>query len=76
MSRKISRRDVLKSTAVGMAAMSIPLDAFVLADANKEIGDFVKPHDDARPWVYWFFMDGNLTREGDAHDTQENHDHP
>lgn len=64
MSRKISRRDVLKSTAVGVAAMSIPLDAFALADANKEIRDFVEPHDDARPWVYWYFMDGNLTREG------------
>jgi hypothetical protein len=64
LSRKISRRDVLKSTAVGVAAMSIPLDAFALADANKEIKDFVEPHDDARPWVYWFFMDGNLTREG------------
>ncbi|HRZ17839.1 MAG TPA: glycosyl hydrolase, partial [Candidatus Hydrogenedentes bacterium] len=25
---------------------------------------FVSPPDSARPWVYWFFMDGNLTREG------------
>jgi hypothetical protein len=64
VSRRISRRDVLKSTAVGMAAMSVPLDAFALADANREIRDFVEPHDDARPWVYWYFMDGNLTREG------------
>jgi hypothetical protein len=64
VSRKFSRRDVLKSTAVGVAAMSIPLDAFALADANQQIRDFIQPHDDARPWVYWFFMDGNLTREG------------
>ena len=27
-------------------------------------GDFVKPPDSARPWVYWMFMDGNMTREG------------
>src|SRR5512142_1041386 len=26
--------------------------------------DFRKPPDSARPWVYWYFMDGNLTREG------------
>ena len=26
--------------------------------------EFVTPPDSARPWVYWFFMDGNLTREG------------
>jgi hypothetical protein len=25
--------------------------------------DFVTPPESARPWVYWFFMDGNLTRE-------------
>lgn len=26
--------------------------------------EFASPPDTARPWVYWFFMDGNLTREG------------
>ena len=26
--------------------------------------NFVTPPDVARPWVYWYFMDGNLTREG------------
>jgi hypothetical protein len=26
--------------------------------------DFATPPDSARPWVYWFIMDGNLTREG------------
>lgn len=25
---------------------------------------FVVPPDSARPWVYWYFMDGNITREG------------
>ncbi len=25
---------------------------------------FAAPPDAARPWVYWYFMDGNLTREG------------
>src|SRR5512142_2084345 len=26
--------------------------------------DFLRPPDSARPWVYWYFMDGNLSREG------------
>ena len=26
--------------------------------------EFQSPPDTARPWVYWFIMDGNLTREG------------
>jgi len=25
---------------------------------------FVTPPESARPWVYWYFMDGNMTREG------------
>ncbi len=25
---------------------------------------FARPPDEARPWVYWMWMDGNLTREG------------
>ena len=25
---------------------------------------FVNPPASAKPWVYWYFMDGNLTREG------------
>ena len=25
---------------------------------------FRSPPESARPWVYWFIMDGNLTREG------------
>lgn len=26
--------------------------------------EFMVPPDSARPWVYWYFMDGNLSREG------------
>jgi len=29
---------------------------------------FRNPPPEARPWVYWFFMDGNMTREGMAAD--------
>lgn len=26
--------------------------------------NFLTPPDSARPWVYWFLLDGNITREG------------
>ena len=51
--------------------------AFVLAAFNGSAGTprptelalpleqaFENPPDSARPWVYWYFMDGNTTREG------------
>ncbi|HRZ18396.1 MAG TPA: glycosyl hydrolase, partial [Candidatus Hydrogenedentes bacterium] len=25
---------------------------------------FSTPPDDAKPWVYWFWLNGNITREG------------
>lgn len=32
--------------------------------ANDIASRFLTPPDSARPWVYWFWSDGNLTREG------------
>ncbi len=38
------------------------------ARAGERLGqlasDFAHPQDSARPWVYWMWMDGNLSREG------------
>ena len=66
MSGKVSRREVLKSTALGVASVGLPRGLLGMnsANANSLIEDFVQPPEDARPWVYWYFMDGNLTREG------------
>lgn len=38
------------------------IPAFSVADELTE--GFLHPPDTARPWVYWFIMDGNLSREG------------
>ena len=35
-----------------------------LRGADELAAAFLTPPDSARPWVYWFFMDGNLSREG------------
>lgn len=36
----------------------------VIRAADSLASQFVSPPAAARPWVYWYFMDGNLTREG------------
>ena len=50
----LSRKVVLTLLLV----VSLPGWARNLAD------DFRNPPSSARPWVYWFFMDGNLSRDG------------
>jgi len=72
----ISRRDVLKSAAIGVAAMSLQQKLLgaelgsVSGPQDKMLLEFVTPPDEARPWVYWYFMDGHLTREGMAADLE------
>ena len=45
------------SSWAGVPAMNAPT-------ASMAVEDFANPPASARPWVYWFIMDGNLTREG------------
>ncbi|MDR3111544.1 MAG: hypothetical protein LBU65_17885, partial [Planctomycetaceae bacterium] len=40
-----------------LSLVTLPLFAF-------DLRDFQSPPDSARPWVYWFIMDGNLSKEG------------
>ena len=43
----------------------VALLSCIAVHAADDLADtFVNPPAAARPWVYWFFMDGNLTREG------------
>lgn len=49
---------LLATTAGKAAEMSSPDDAVALEQG------FVQPPDAARPWVYWFWLNGNITREG------------
>jgi hypothetical protein len=37
---------------------------------DKLARDFAQPPDSARPWVYWMWMDGNVSREGITTDLQ------
>jgi len=45
-----------------MAVLLVPcIGALAAGDLE---GDFTAPPESARPWVYWMFMDGQMTREG------------
>ena len=52
----------------GMAAMLLtPLASAqpaVSAAGDDLAKNFVKPPNEARPWVYWFWLNGNITKEG------------
>jgi hypothetical protein len=48
--------------AIGLLASSLLL--FVGAAQASPLDDFANPPASAKPWVYWFWLDGNITREG------------
>jgi len=53
----------MKKTTLLIVTAFIALGIHAQAD-DSLARDFATPPDSARPWVYWFFMDGNMTREG------------
>ena len=63
---KLSRREVLRLAALSAAVIGLPQRSFSfdMRDRNNVLRDFKTPPDEARPWVYWYFMDGHLRREG------------
>ena len=73
--QKLNRRVFLKGVAGGtaglMAGCWINLSTVSAASsvtseqAIQDLSsDFRNPPDDARPWVYWFWINGNITKEG------------
>jgi len=67
----LNRRVFLKGAAGGtagiMAGCWINLSTAEAANVKglHDLSDgFLSPPDSARPWVYWFWINGNLTREG------------
>jgi hypothetical protein len=52
----------LLATILAVAFASNSLTA--LADADALARDFAKPPASARPWVYWFWINGNISKSG------------
>ena len=69
-SLKPNRRDTLKAGAAGVisAAVSTPSLSAKMQQRAPAADAFANPADDCRPWVYWYFMDGNLSSRGMAAD--------
>jgi len=63
-SGNITNGSVMKKTkniCCGLGFMLLACGHLGAADLAAEFRD---PPPEARPWVYWYFMDGNMTREG------------
>jgi len=46
-------------------------DAFAVEPATNDLAtQFTAPPDSAKPWVYWFWMNGNITKEGISADLE------
>ncbi len=72
-SLEIDRRMFLGSAALASAGLWIgfgtrPLTAEATAQELKD--GFANPPASARPWVYWFWINGNLTKEGITSDLE------
>ena len=63
---KFTRRMLLKSGSLGLIGLGLrdSLLAFAADNVDANLAHFVNPPDEARPWVYWYFMDGHLAPEG------------
>lgn len=58
-------RDSKKRLATAFAKLAILLSLSANLPAAESVAEsFAHPPAAAKPWVYWYFMDGNLTREG------------
>lgn len=44
--------------------LAVLVQCVAVSHAGDLYRQFTHPPDSARPWVYWYFMDGNLSREG------------
>ena len=54
-----------KNSCLGLAALFALICAAPTAGRADDLKkSFVSPPDSAKPWVYWFFMDGNETQPG------------
>jgi hypothetical protein len=63
MNRINFRERMKRGAAVAVAGVAVSLALH--GQGREDVrAVFEKPPESARPWVYWYFMDGNLSREG------------
>ncbi len=59
----------MNSALAGTTAFAETVGSKPVAIEDLE-AEFLSPPDDARPWVYWFWLDGNVTRDGISADLE------
>ncbi len=64
MNQKLSKHALPLAAAMGAMRFITPPNPAMAAPAPTLEQRFIAPPDGARPWVYWYFMDGNVSREG------------
>ena len=55
---------VLRALSVALLLSAVLAAGLPVATAQNLAQGFARPPDSARPWVYWFWLNGNITREG------------
>lgn len=61
---RFGRLSVAACSALLVIVSAGPLAAQPRAAADELAAGFLQPPESARPWVYWFWLNGNITREG------------
>ena len=61
--------------AIGLfVLLAMPFPGTAIAHADSELDrQFQTPPDSSKPWVYWFWLNGNITREGITADLEAMH---
>ena len=54
-------KNIMKRVCIWASILALAVSLLGAADLKKNFQD---PPLETRPWVYWYFMDGNLSREG------------
>jgi (4-O-methyl)-D-glucuronate---lignin esterase len=73
--QELTRREFIRLTSTGFAVAAVAGTGFdglteVQSHSPHEtqedrlVEDFMRPPDESRPWCYWYWMNGNITREG------------
>ena len=74
LNRRLFLKGVTGGTAGIMAGCWINLApaGAMITGASMELSEsFLNPPTDARPWVYWFWINGNITKEGITADLED-----
>ncbi|MEI6782292.1 MAG: glycosyl hydrolase, partial [Verrucomicrobiota bacterium] len=67
MNTSLNRRTFLGTMAGASAGIWLSVSDLVVGAApipDSLVEGFAQPPDSARPWVYWFWINGNISKEG------------